>query len=153
MVKSVLEIQHAILRIMSENSLEFHHIGVATDNLEKAIEVYAFLGYSLQHQEIYHDPIQQVNIVFVAKTGHPLVELISPATENSPIKAILNKMGASPYHSCFEVINIDMTIKFLREKRFVVISKPVPAVAFNGRKVAFLFQANIGIIELLEAKI
>lgn len=135
---------------MSEINLDFHHIGVATENLEKAIDIYECLGYQLQHQGIYHDPIQQVNIVFVTKQGHPLVELISPATEISPIKSILKKMGSTPYHSCFEVINIDLTIKILREKRFVVITKPVPAVAFDGRKVSFLFHSSIGIIELLE---
>ena len=48
------------------------------------------------------------------------------------------------------VDNIDLQIQKLKGNGFKLISSPVPAVAFNGSLVCFLYHISTGIIELLE---
>ena len=43
-------------------SMNFHHIGVATDSIEKTAEYYLEVGYKMS--DIIFDPIQKVNITF-----------------------------------------------------------------------------------------
>ena len=40
----------------------------------------------------------------------------------------------------------------LRKMRFMVVSYPAEAVALNNHRVAFLYNKDIGLIELLEQK-
>jgi methylmalonyl-CoA/ethylmalonyl-CoA epimerase len=35
--------------------------------------------------------------------------------------------------------------------KYVIVSKPVEAVAIHGSKVSFLYNKNVGLIELVEA--
>ena len=50
------------------------------------------------------------------------------------------------------VEDIDAAIQELRSQRFLLVNGPVPACAMNNRRVAFLFQKNTGLIELVEAR-
>ncbi len=138
------------LQIISKMNLTFHHIGVATSNLEASIECYEKLGYQLKDEVIVTDPIQNVRIAFVKRDQHPWIELIAPVDEDSPVNAILKKSGTSPYHTCYEVEDIDQMIVDLKKQRFVVVQKPVPAVAFENRRISFLFHRHTGLIELVE---
>lgn len=49
------------------------------------------------------------------------------------------------------VDDIEQAVKDLRKMKYVVVSKPVEAVAIHGCKVSFLFNKNVGLIELVEA--
>lgn len=54
------------------------------------------------------------------------------------------------YHIFFEVVDWDAAIAFLRGQRLSPILGPVPAVAFNMRRVVFLWSNKSGLMELLE---
>lgn len=133
--------------------LKFHHIGVATTNLEMAVKRYEALQYQIQDDQIFEDKIQNVRIAFMYKSGDPLIELITPLSEKSPVDKILEKNGSTPYHTCYEVPSIDEFSVFARKNRFIRIIEPVPAVAFGGRRICFFFNKEIGVIELLENEI
>tara|TARA_B100000767_G_C19775959_1_gene542618 strand:+ start:1072 stop:1479 length:408 start_codon:yes stop_codon:yes gene_type:complete len=130
--------------------LDFHHIGIATGDLEKSIELYEFMGYVTKGSRGIVDPIQRVKLAFMFKKNHPLIELVSPLDEESPVKTILNKMRTTPYHTCYETSDLEVTIKDFKKQRFVLVQKPTPAIAFNNKKIAFLYHKYIGLIELLE---
>ena len=134
---------------MLEN-INFHHIGIATDNIEKSISIYKNLGYNLEGSTTIVDPIQKVELAFMFRENHPLLELVSPIDDNSPVKTILKKMSTTPYHTCYETLSLELTINDFKKLRFVIVQKPTPAIAFNNRRIAFLFHKNIGLIELLE---
>jgi methylmalonyl-CoA/ethylmalonyl-CoA epimerase len=38
----------------------------------------------------------------------------------------------------------------LKKQRFAQILPPTPALAFNGRRICFLYNPSLGLIELLE---
>jgi len=131
--------------------MKFHHIGVATRDLNLAISIYSDLGYELQNKKIHMDHIQRVQIAFMEADNHPLIELLMPHGENSPVENILNKNGATPYHTCYEVQDLQKTIYELQKLKFIPIIKPTPAIAFNNRLICFLYSKTVGLIELLQA--
>lgn len=128
--------------------MNFHHIGVATNNIELTTKHYNNFGYK-QSTELFLDPIQNVYILFLEKLNSPCIELVAPVNEDSPILNILNKNGTTPYHFCFEVDDILKEVGKLKKLKFVMVSKIVPAVAFNNRLVCFLYNKESGLIELL----
>ena len=129
--------------------LVFHHIGIACYNIEDTAAFYISQNYSLT--ETVYDSIQNVYIAFLSKVNNPLIELISPHDETSPINKSLQKNGVAPYHICYETQDIDSSILNLKKQKFLVVSNPSPAVAFGGRRVCFLFNKSIGLIELVES--
>ena len=64
---------------------------------------------------------------------------------------ILDAVGVSPYHTCYEVKNLQEAIAQLRQQRFMLVNGPVPACALENREIAFMFNKNYGLIELVEA--
>lgn len=128
----------------------FHHIGIAVNDIEETASIYLSAGY--EKTETVYDPIQNVHICFLRKEGMPVLELLAPNDESSPVYKILQKNGVTSYHICYEVENMDDAVARLRKMRYVATSKPVPAVAIGGRKVCFLYNKKIGLIELVESR-
>ncbi|MBO4726813.1 MAG: VOC family protein [Spirochaetaceae bacterium] len=130
--------------------MKFHHIGIACYDIEESSQFYIAHGYT--KTETVYDPIQNVNICFCKNlTGEgTCVELISPKDETSPVCKNLQKNGVSPYHICYETSNLETTVSELKKQKFLMVSKPAPAVAFGGKRVCFLFSKNVGLIELVE---
>ncbi|WP_301707373.1 VOC family protein [uncultured Duncaniella sp.] len=130
------------------NHIEFHHFGIACQNIDKTAEAYSALGYS--KGETIFDPLQNINICFLTHTEMPLVELLSPVDDKSPIVQILEKNGVTPYHTCYVVDDLDSTIRTFKRLRYIIVSKPKEACAIGHRRVAFLYHADMGLIELVE---
>ena len=127
---------------------KFHHIGVAVKDINKAAKLYIDGGYDCS--EVIYDPIQNVKICFLTKAEMPMVELLAPNDEKSPINNILQKVGSGPYHCCYIVDSIDDAIVKLKKLRFIPTSKPAEAVAIHNHRVCFLYNREIGLIELVE---
>lgn len=130
------------------DGMKFHHIGIACKEIDKTAEAYAQFGYS--KGETIFDPLQNINICFLYHHQMPLIELLSPADENSPVVQILEKNGVTPYHTCYAVKELDTAIKEFKRLRYVVVTKPKEACAIDGRRVVFLYNADMGLIELVE---
>jgi methylmalonyl-CoA/ethylmalonyl-CoA epimerase len=129
--------------------MKFHHVGIAVQNINEAIHAYQVLGYS-QSSAIIHDPIQKVQLCFLDKDGSPTLELVAASSQDSPVTNILAKNGPTPYHNCFEVDNIIESVANLKLSGFRRLSAIVPAIAFENRRICFLYQKEVGLIELLE---
>ena len=112
--------------------MKFHHIGVAVKDIDATAAMYEMAGY--RKSGIVFDPIQNVNICWLTKEDAPIVELLAPVDEASPVCNTLEKNGVTPYHCCYVVDNIDETVKELRKQRYVLTGKPEPAVAFCGSR-------------------
>ncbi|MDY3271921.1 MAG: VOC family protein [Prevotella sp.] len=130
-------------------SMRFHHIGVAVKDISLTAAVYVAGGY---HQsETIYDPKQNINICWLKKEGMPVVELLEPVDETSPVNKTLEKNGVTPYHTCYIVDDIENAMKELRKMKYVIVSQPVEAIAIHGCKVCFLYHKNVGLIELVES--
>ncbi len=133
-----------------EPQLTFHHIGIACRDSVKSQQFYTSMGYAAT--DIVDDPLQHVRICFLEKEGAPRLELLEPLDDQSPVARTLTAVGVSPYHLCYEVEDIDAAITALRQQRFLLVKEPLPACAMGGCRVAFLFQKNTGLVELVESE-
>ncbi|MCL1947573.1 MAG: lactoylglutathione lyase, partial [Chitinivibrionia bacterium] len=66
------------------------------------------------------------------------------------VSKIIEKSGVSPYHICYETENIENAINELKKKKYLLLARPVNAVALNDRKICFLYNKEVGLIELTE---
>lgn len=129
--------------------MKIHHLGIAVKNIEYSVAFYEdSLGWKLVTPQ-YIDPIQKVKVCFMGDENDILYELIEPIGDDSPVKSLLEKR-ISLYHFCYKVNDIFKTIEDLTKKGFILITGPVQAVAFNGKKIAFLFNSDNLTIELVE---
>lgn len=126
----------------------FHHVGIVTEKPDVAYHFYKAIGYTQQWAG--DDPIQKAHILLLTKANHPMIEIIKPLSEDSPVSELLRTKGAGPYHTCYEVIDIDDTSKLLRKMKMLPVNKKTPAVAFNGRHIRFFYSPAIGLLELVE---
>lgn len=125
----------------------FHHIGYAVNSIEKTSIYYTEEGWTLS--EIYSDTIQNTRIAFLSKVFFPLIELVEPIDDKSPVVKTLDKMGVTPYHICYEVDDIDLAISKMKKKRFIPLFNPVNAIALNNRKICYLYNKQVGLIEIV----
>lgn len=130
------------------SNFKFHHIGIAVKNLDATASVYELGGF--KRSSSIFDPIQNVNICWLSKDEMPTIELLAPVDEKSPVNKTLEKVGVSPYHCCYVVDNIEEAVMALRIQKYIMVSKPAKAVAFLGSRVCFLYNKNVGLVELVE---
>jgi methylmalonyl-CoA/ethylmalonyl-CoA epimerase len=116
----------------------FHHVGLVVAQIEAA-----FPGI-----EKVHDPIQRVCVAFVDLHG-AVVELIEPAGEKSPVASSLAK-GQKLVHLCYCVPRLEDAVAHAEQHECRQLSEPAPAIAFNGRRIVWLYHPTYGLIELLE---
>lgn len=130
------------------------HVGVAVPALGPAAESLAKLfGYKLVSGP-FDDPIQKVSVEFLAQSSKDTaeIELIAPAAEDSPIRSMLAKDGGGAYHLCFETSDIEAAVAHAKALGCIIVSLPVPAVAFEGRRIAWVYTRSRQLFELVEAK-
>ena len=130
--------------------MRLHHVGIVVKDLASYGEAYkTFLGLS-QASAIFEDPIQRVRLQFWKDTHGRLLELIEPAAPDSPVGKAFQK-GGGLHHLCYEVDDMDQEVRTAVERGAVLTGGIVPAVAFGGRRIAFLFFPNLNLIEFVEA--
>lgn len=125
----------------------FHHLGVACRDLEQETPYWRALGY-VQEGPDFEDPIQRVRGRFLVGPG-PRLELLQGVGEASPIAALL-KRQIKLYHQAFETPMFDPAVSVLEKSGARLMAEPAPAVAFGGRRIAFLSLPNGNILELIE---
>ena len=82
--------------------------------------------------------------------GGSRLELVAPDEDCTLFSKAAKKLGARPYHICYECENFFETLENLQADGFLMVQPPKIAPAIDGRNVAFLYNDKIGLIELLE---
>lgn len=123
--------------------MKFHHTGCAVRDIDDSRKKMSLL-LNAQATPVIYDPLQKANLCMLVLKDGSRIELISgEVVENLILK------GINYYHVCYAVNNIEETLSFMASNGAVIISKPKPAILFDGKPVAFLL-SPVGIIELLE---
>ena len=132
--------------------MKLHHIGVVVNQIQdSAGELKNYLSFQ---STSLPTPVgsQKVNVCFL-KIGEPFLELIEPASPDSPISDFAKK-GGGIHHLCFEVNDIHKEIDLLSSKGATILVTPVKG--FDERLIAFvnlnMKNTRCGLIELLETK-
>ena len=131
-----------------------HHVGFVVRSLPGTEALFAALGYDRVGQ-IVEDPRQDAAIVFLgrrcAATGEPLVELICPRSEQSPVHAFSRESRFRIHHLCFAVDDIEAaTAASVASRRVHPVTPIVAAPAIGDRRIVFLFSRETGLLELVE---
>lgn len=129
--------------------MEFHHIGVACEDMDRERAAFALLGYAPEG-EVFEDPIQGIKGQFLTGPG-PRMELVAPLTDASTTLTGILAQRIKLYHMAYFTPDMDTGLEALRAQRGKVVSAPQPAVAFGGRKIAFVALPNRLLVELIEA--
>lgn len=132
------------------NYCKLNHIAIAVKSIQDEVIFFQSLGYSCS--ELIYDSNQNVNVKFCRKKGYVDIELVESGNEESPVQNLIKKFGNILYHLCYEVNSIEEFCQKLTKNKvkYISISEAKEAVAFDYKKVKFIYINFIGLIELLE---
>lgn len=136
---------------LAAQNATLHHLGLVVPSIARAAEDFAASMSLRWDGRVIHDPRQNVRVTFFypGDSRNPAYELVEPAGEASPVTRFLKK-GGGLHHVCYEVDDIDSALRHTRAVGLAVVSMPTPAVAFEGRRIAWVCSRNRLLMELLE---
>lgn len=136
---------------MSGHSIRLHHMGFVVADIAAAVPGFqTSLGASWDAQ-IFADPYQKVKVTFLTtRPGDPQIELVEPVGEDSPVLRFLCDKGGGLHHACYEVVDLEQELQAFRARGALLVKRPKPAVAFQGRRIAWVLTPEKFLIELLE---
>jgi methylmalonyl-CoA/ethylmalonyl-CoA epimerase len=127
------------------------HIGIVVGSLETAEAYYTQqLGLRSIGGRIL-DPLQDVELQFLEDDRGVRVELIRPLSPGSPAARAASQ-GGGLNHICYRVNDLESSINAFLANDAKLVREPRPAVAFDGRRVAFLFTRQRELIEFVESE-
>lgn len=125
--------------------MKFHHIGIATENIEDSIEYFKKIFNIVNISETVYDKNQDANLCMLTLEDGTKMELVS----GKVVEKIVKKRQFL-YHTCYETEDIKKEIEKLQKLDSFLVSDTKEAILFKNKKVAFLM-TNIGLMELVEA--
>jgi methylmalonyl-CoA/ethylmalonyl-CoA epimerase len=112
-----------------------HHLGVAVEDLDEALDTYERLfGAELEHRE--RVPDQGVEAAAV-RVGESRVELLASLGADTPVGKFLAKRGPGMHHVAYEVDDLRATLAHLAETGAELIDAE-PRQGLFGLQVAFV---------------
>jgi methylmalonyl-CoA/ethylmalonyl-CoA epimerase len=131
-------------------SMRFHHVGYAVANIQEFLETFFVPLFKPLHVTTpVPDPILKVTVCFAEMPGGTRIVLVEPLGEGSPVDSVLASQRGGLYHLCYEVDDLDAEIARFRRSGCMPLGKPVPAAAFDGRRIVFLLTPQRDLVELL----
>jgi methylmalonyl-CoA/ethylmalonyl-CoA epimerase len=104
--------------------------------------------------QVFEDPLQKAKVAFLTtRPGDALIELVQPVTEDSPVQRFLVQQGGGMHHLCYEVADLEGELAAFRSRGALIARRPKAAVAFGGRRIAWVLTSEKFLVELLEEKL
>ena len=126
-----------------------HHIAIVVQSIAQARKVYeGVLGLNAGEPEFVPD--QKVNVL-VVHAGTQRIELVEPASDDSPVSRFLAQRGGGLHHVAYRVDDIEAALAKLKSAGVRLIDeKPRPGA--HGTRIAFVYPQALGgvLTELVE---
>jgi methylmalonyl-CoA/ethylmalonyl-CoA epimerase len=117
-----------------------HHLGVAVEDLDEAVETYTRLfGAEVEHRQTVHD--QGVEAAAM-RVGDGRVELLASLGEETPVGRFLAKRGPGMHHVAYEVADLRAALATLADAGAELID-PEPRAGLFGLEVAFVHPDSV----------
>lgn len=114
---------------------KIEHIGIAVKNIDESNDLFTKLfgepNYKTEAVES-----EGVKTSFF-KVGMNKIELLEATKEDSPIAKFIDKKGEGIHHIAFDVDDIDVEVKRLKEEGFIVLNEK-PKRGADNKLVVFL---------------
>jgi methylmalonyl-CoA/ethylmalonyl-CoA epimerase len=125
--------------------MRFHHLGMATDSLQRDLHAYGALGYRAEGGSVMNAR-QGVRAQFLVGGG-PRLELLEPLPRSERLAPFLSR-GIKCYHHAYEVESLENSLAALQAAGAKQLAPAVDDVVFN-RRVVFVMLVNGWIAELI----
>jgi methylmalonyl-CoA epimerase len=117
-----------------------HHLGVAVDDLDSALETYERLfGAEVEHQATIDG--QGVRALSL-RIGDGRVELLEALGQDTPVGRFLAKRGPGMHHVAYEVNDLRATLAELTREGAELIDRE-PRAGLFGLEVAFVHPDSV----------
>jgi methylmalonyl-CoA/ethylmalonyl-CoA epimerase len=117
-----------------------HHLGVAVDDLDSALETYERLfGAEVEHQATIDE--QGVRAVSL-RIGEGRLELLEALGQDTPVGRFLAKRGPGMHHVAYEVNDLRATLAELTREGAELIDTE-PRAGLFGLEVAFVHPDSV----------
>jgi methylmalonyl-CoA/ethylmalonyl-CoA epimerase len=131
--------------------MKLHHVGYVVPEIAATIEGFARSLVAAWDGCTWHDPRQKVKVAFLTKQpGEAQIELVEPAGADSPVARFLKEKGSGLHHVCYEVDDLAAGLAAMKLRGAWIAQRPAPAVAFQGRSIAWVITREKLLVELLE---
>ncbi len=129
--------------------LGIEHLGIAVNSIDKSAPFWKHI-LQIPHRST-EDVTDQGVVTDIYDTGKGKVELLESTGEDTPIGKFLNNRGPGIHHVCFEVSDINLAIKELKDNNINILSEK-PTIGAEGYKVVFIHPKSTGgvLVELAE---
>lgn len=127
--------------------MKIHHIGYLVKNIDKAISKFEGLGYV--SGEVTRNENRGIDVCFLEGDGYS-VELVSPYTDESDVADRIKKNPNSPYHICYISENLTDDIERLKAEKYMQVSEIGKAPSIGNAEAVFMYNRDIGLIELVQ---
>jgi methylmalonyl-CoA/ethylmalonyl-CoA epimerase len=136
-------------RPLLSKGFTINHVGMAVPNIDKFLEGNQVLYKNFERSSEYINERQKVRELFITDGKHT-VELLEPIGDGSPLASFVKKNRAGGLvHICFECDDIKEAIASVTGAGGLLITGPIPDIAFDERPIAFLMLAD-QVIELVQ---
>jgi len=118
-----------------------HHVAIVVASIEEARRTYVdVLGFRAGEPE--HVADQKVNVL-VCMAGAQRIELVEPASSDSPVTKFLEKRGGGLHHLAYRVEDLSAALAHLEAAGLRLIDK-APRPGAHGTQIAFLHPSSTG---------
>lgn len=130
--------------------LRFHHVGYVTPDIISARKTFGvFVNNIGISSGTFMDVEQKVNVSFFQLLGGPLIELIEPISDNSPVHRFLSINPSGGFHHiAFEAEDFVSTLKYVKSLGFRRVTSVT--TGFEGRNVCFFLPKSGDATPLIE---
>ena len=133
------------------------HIGIATNSLDEGSKFWELLGLS---NNLPDDLVEDQGVTTrffetskpnIGDSKVPLIELLEPTSEDTPIGKFIAKRGVGIQQLCFRVQNLELVISHLVDNGIRMIDEK-PRKGSHGALIAFVHPKSTGgvLVELTQ---
>lgn len=117
-----------------------HHVGVAVDDLDAAVELYERLfGGRLEHRErLDGQGVESASI----RVGDSLVELVAALGDDTPVGRFIAKRGPGLHHVAYEVEDVGEAMAELSAAGAQLVDSE-PRRGMHGLQIAFVHPESV----------
>jgi len=133
--------------------LRLHHMGFVVADIAQTMPRFVHAMGAEWDGQVFEDPLQKAKVAFMTtRSGDAQIELVEPVGDDSPVSRFLKQNGGGMHHLCYEVADLEKSMMAFRSRGAAIARRPQPAVAFGGRRIAWVITSERFLVELLEEK-
>lgn len=135
---------------MIQDNLAFDHIGIVVSDLSIGEKELCKIFPIVDRSQEFTDEMIVVKIRFMIDSSGIRYELIAPLNDKSPLNSVLKTKKDVINHVAYKTDTFEEALVYYNKIGCLQLGQPVPAIAFNNKKVVFFVTKLGAIIEIIE---